>query len=176
MIHRSFDSILCEAAPQKDGGIAPSRRGDVFRPTGRDGSATPIFFRGKKMRLAWWKRKQRRVPAKALAGIPAPGIRTGVGTDNALRCAGTNKQRQSGFDRVVTDCLCFLFAAAIRRTKGRVRENHVEILCFAPHGGIKMTAGTIGDGFYRPHRHNSRGRRNRLSPGLLRAAPSLLHL
>jgi hypothetical protein len=43
----------------------------------------------------------------------------------------------------VTDCACGHFAAAIWRTKGRVRESHVESPCFVPHGGSKKKAEAI---------------------------------
>jgi hypothetical protein len=158
---------------------------------------SPVSCR-KKMRLAWWKRKLSARPGQGF-GRGRAGDANGGWACAALPCVRSNKQRQSGFDRAVTDCLCFLFAAAVQqlneivrgvlddrlcchfaaaiwRTKGPLREPHAESPCFAPHGGSKMTGRTTGDGLHRPHHHNSRGRVHRIPPCLPRAAPSLLHL
>jgi hypothetical protein len=45
------------------------------------------------------EKKQRRVPAKALAGIPAPEVTTGVGPSAALRCGETIRERNLGVAR-----------------------------------------------------------------------------
>jgi hypothetical protein len=153
--------VKTNCAPLKTAYGDFSRRSICFSSSHRTRFAglrrEPCFLRKENAPLTVEK-KQRRVPAKALAGIPAPELRNGDWASTALPCAGTNKQRQSGFDRAVTDCLCFLFAAAIKRTKGSLREPHAESPCFAPHGGSKMTAGTIVLRPERTHHHNSRGR------------------
>ena len=54
------------------------------------------------------------LPGQGFGRDPCAGVTNGSWACAALSCKGTNKQRQSGFDRAVTDCLCCLFAAAVR--------------------------------------------------------------
>jgi hypothetical protein len=121
------------------------------------------------MRLAWWKRKQRRVPAKALAGIPAPGLRTGVGHVPHFRA----RERISRGNRGLTGRSPI--ASAVFSLPPCGAEQGISAWDFTypplrpPDCGSKMTAGTIGDGFYRTHHHNSRGRVHRSTARLPRA-------
>jgi hypothetical protein len=59
---------------------------------------------------------------------------------------------------VVDDCLCFLFAAAVRYEAGAFYVGFTYSPLCPPDCGSKMTASTIGDGFERMQFCNSRGR------------------
>jgi hypothetical protein len=93
------------------------------------------------------------------------------GKTGAGRCTLPRELWWCGPFKSVTDCACGHFAAAIRRTKGRVREPHAESPCFAPHGGSKKTAEAIVN---HPHaqvsstamrRQQKESRGNREAPG-----------
>ena len=110
------------------------------------------------MRLAWWKRKQRRVPAKALVGIPAPEYETGAGIGNTLRYAEQFSTKAIEKIPVLDDCPCCHFAAAVQCEAENFCVGFTQKPLRPPDCGSKMTAGTIGDGFERTQFYNSRGR------------------
>jgi hypothetical protein len=159
-----------------DGGNAPYEGDEGFRPTGAGREPTPHFLSRKENAPLTVEKKQRRVPAKALAGIPAPGVTTGVGLGAALRYVGTIRERFSGIARGAhrLPLLSFCCRRAVR-SRDFPRGVHAMPLR-PPDCGSKMKAGTIGDGFERAQFYNSRGRGNQFTPGLPRAAASLLHL
>jgi hypothetical protein len=94
--------VKTNCAPLKTAYGDFSRRSNCFSSSHRTRFAglrrEPCFLRKENAPLTVEK-KQRRVPAKALAGIPAPGVTTGVGLGAALRYVGTIRERFSGIAR-----------------------------------------------------------------------------
>jgi hypothetical protein len=132
--------------------------GDVFRPSRAGRECNPHFLSWKENAPCMVEKKATARPGQGFGRDPSAGVRNGSWACAALPCKGSNKQRQSGFDRAVTDCLCFLFAAAVRCGAEAFYVGFTYPPLRPPDCGSKMTAGTIGDGFERMQFCNSRGR------------------
>jgi hypothetical protein len=96
------------------GRCAPDGARGRVPPTGGTGAQPPFSFAERKCALHGGKESNGASRPRLWPGSQRRGT-NGSWACAALPCKGTNKQRQSGFDRVVTDCLCFLFAAAAVR-------------------------------------------------------------
>ena len=145
-------------------------------PWGGTGANPPFSFAERKCAVDGGK-ETGALPGQGFGRDPSAGVtKRGAGIGNTLRYAEQFSTKAVEKATVLDDCACCLFAAAVRCEAGAFCVGFTQRLLRPPDCGSKMTAGTI---VYRPERtqfYNSRGRGNRFSPGLPRAAPSLLHL
>jgi hypothetical protein len=132
------------------GDVSPLRGGRRMPPHGAGREPTPHFLSRKENAPLTVEKKQRRVPAKALAGIPAPGVTTGVGLGAALRCGGTIRERNFEIARAVDDCLCCHFAAANWQLKWQVRGAVNDCRCGHFAAAVRFEAETFCVGFTYP--------------------------
>jgi hypothetical protein len=163
------------------GNAAPRGGGRYVPPHGGGTGANPPFSFAERKCAVDGGKETGALPGQGFGRDPCAGVTTGVGhvphfgagkrsgrgsrglpgaLDDCPCChfAAADWQLNRRVRGVLDDCPCCLFAAAVRCEAGAFCVGFTQRLLRPPDCGSKMTAGTIGDEFYRTQFYNSRGR------------------